>query len=353
MSSFDIFPSALLALFSFGLSYFSLKVCIWFAFQKDILDHPGPTKPHATPTPLLGGLGIVFSLLGSISIASICLPDFSLNIYFPLALLLFCLVGLRDDIRNSSIWGRVLKEVTICLLFSTFSPWKLTSLYGIFGIGELPLMISILLTSFVIFSLVNAHNLIDGSDGLSATIGMMSAILFASLFFRQGDFSFFILALLYLGALLAFFIFNFPPAKMFLGDAGSLSLGFIHSVFAIQFIESSPLSTELNPAYAPLVAISILILPIFDTIRVFSLRILKGQSPLRGDLQHFHHYLKEVGASARQILLSTVILTLCSFVMTLLIFSKLNFWIALLGLLAQSFIMIFICAKLLSIKNFK
>jgi UDP-N-acetylmuramyl pentapeptide phosphotransferase/UDP-N-acetylglucosamine-1-phosphate transferase len=178
----------------------------------------------------------------------------------------------------------------------------LNSLHGVFGIQQLPYLASVVLSVLIITFIVNAFNLIDGIDGLAAALGIMANGTFAILFFYLHQYQLAIVACAMAGAIIGFMRFNLTPAKIFMGDTGSLLIGLISSILAIKFIETSNFSTDSLPRVnsAPALTFAILIVPIFDTLRVFTLRILKGKSPFTADRNHVHHRLLELGLNHLQ-----------------------------------------------------
>ena len=179
---------------------------------------------------------------------------------------------------------------------------KITSLYGIFGIYELPYLASVILSIFTIIVIINAFNLIDGINGLSGSIGMLISVTFGYWFYLADRIELCIVAFALAGSILAFLKFNVTPARIFMGDTGSLLLGLVCSILAIEFIEAQ--STIENASIVlysgPAVAIAILILTLFDTLRVFFLRALDGKSPFYPDRRHIHHLLIDSGLSHMQ-----------------------------------------------------
>ena len=177
---------------------------------------------------------------------------------------------------------------------------RLDNFFGILGIYEIPYILSFLLTVFVFIALINAMNLIDGIDGLAGGIGMLASGIFGVWFFFNKQYALACLAASMSGGLLGFLRFNFSrTSKIFMGDTGSLIVGYLLTLFAVKFIDLN-VSARFDPnSYfsAPILAIVVLIVPIFDTLRVFILRIMSGKSPFIGDRNHLHHILIDIGMS--------------------------------------------------------
>jgi UDP-N-acetylmuramyl pentapeptide phosphotransferase/UDP-N-acetylglucosamine-1-phosphate transferase len=191
---------------------------------------------------------------------------------------------------------------------------RITSFQGIMGIHELPIGISYAFTFLVIVGITNAINLIDGLDGLAGTIVLIIASTFGWCFFHYGgagyeNYAF--VAVCLIGGILGFLRYNFHRATIFMGDTGSLVCGFIVSILTIQFIEMQAVASS------PSVAIGILFVPLFDTIRVFLIRILKGISPFTPDKNHIHHRILAMGF---QQISTVLILALINILVTIFVF---------------------------------
>jgi UDP-N-acetylmuramyl pentapeptide phosphotransferase/UDP-N-acetylglucosamine-1-phosphate transferase len=137
----------------------------------------------------------------------------------------------------------------------------------------------------------NAINLIDGLDGLAGSLTLTISAILGAYFYMNGNFSFAILAFCLMGAVAGFLRYNITRAIIFMGDTGSLVCGFLVSVMAIQFVELGTVES------APSIAVAILFIPVFDTARIFMIRIMKGQSPFNPDKNHIHHILSRAGLS--------------------------------------------------------
>jgi len=160
--------------------------------------------------------------------------------------------------------------------------------------------------------IINAFNLIDGINGLAASIGVLTAAAFGVWFYESGRGDFAVLSAALSGALVAFLYYNLTPARIFMGDTGSLLIGLTLSILSISFIESNRVwQADWSIQSVPAVAVGVLIIPLFDTLRVFTLRLLRGKSPFSPDKTHIHHLLLETGLSHTQ---STFLLVLVNLV---------------------------------------
>jgi UDP-GlcNAc:undecaprenyl-phosphate/decaprenyl-phosphate GlcNAc-1-phosphate transferase len=188
---------------------------------------------------------------------------------------------------------------------------------GVFGIYDLPYWPSITLSILTIILIVNAFNLIDGIDGLAGVTGILTNGCFAGLFIYMHQYDLAAVSLAMVGAILGFLKFNFTPAKIFMGDTGSMLIGLITVVMAIKFIELNKFTAIKSPEIfsAPALSVAILIGPIFDTLRVFILRISSGVSPFTADRKHIHHRMLMLGFSHLQTTL--ILITLNALCVTL------------------------------------
>lgn len=156
-------------------------------------------------------------------------------------------------------------------------------------------MVANAFSTITIVVIINAFNLIDGIDGLAGTLGVLSIGLFTVFFAVNGDYAYASIGTSMIGALCAFLIFNYPPARIFMGDTGSLLLGLTNAALVIKFIQIAPTAPVWSVDAAPAVGFAILFVPLFDTLRVFSFRILNGISPFTPDRNHLHHILLRLG----------------------------------------------------------
>jgi len=225
--------------------------------------------------------------------------------YVLAALAIIFLVGARDDLDPLTPSSKLIGQLFGVALLIFFAGIRLTSLHGLFGIYELPEIPSIILTATVFIFLINSFNLIDGIDALCGSINL------------AGDIPFALLALTSAGGTLAFLRYNISPSKIFMGDTGSLVLGTICTVMVIRFMETANVAPYVSITSVSTIAIGLLILPAFDTIRVFALRIWQGRSPFEPDKTHLHHMLLQTGLTHIQSSLVLLITAVCFFLMSL------------------------------------
>jgi UDP-N-acetylmuramyl pentapeptide phosphotransferase/UDP-N-acetylglucosamine-1-phosphate transferase len=300
----------LTAAVAFVITFLSIPVIISIANQKKLFDLPDARKIHCKPIASLGGIGIFggFFLATLLGISTHLNPEFQ---YFFAAATVIFFLGVKDDLMALSATKKFIGQIIAAAILIHLGGLKIESMHGLFGFNELPESFSIALSYMTIILVINAYNLIDGVDGLAGTLGMFSASVFGAYFFIAGMEAYALLAFSLAGSLGAFLIFNYHPAKIFMGDSGSLLIGLVNSILAIKFItvaDSSAVAIPLESAVA--IGISILLLPLLDTIRVFGLRILKGKSPFSPDRTHIHHLLLERGLNHRHITLLCLLLNM-------------------------------------------
>ncbi|MBE0649563.1 MAG: undecaprenyl/decaprenyl-phosphate alpha-N-acetylglucosaminyl 1-phosphate transferase [Bacteroidales bacterium] len=283
---------------AFIITYTSIPSILDVARLKNLYDVPNGRTSHHKTTPTLGGIAIFAGFI----ISSMIFLDIPKIPYFQFAMasaVIIFFLGLKDDISALSPLKKFIGEIIAAGIIIDLGGIRITTLHGFLGVYTLNPTFSDFLSLFVVVAIINAFNLIDGIDGLSSGVGILASIAFGTWFYLTGHIELAAMAAILVGALLAFFRFNFfsEVNKIFMGDIGSLLLGFILSIFAIEFNE---ISAAMNPSNvyfikaAPSVSIGILIIPIFDTVRVMMVRMMKGGSPFKPDKRHIHHYLLEI-----------------------------------------------------------
>lgn len=298
------------AALSFIITYFCIPAIIKVAIQKKLYDEPDERKVHTKVIPTLGGLGIfvgfILALLLGVNFAQN--PGFQ---FFAAAFIIIFFIGIKDDIVVISPLKKLIAQLISAAIIIHFGGVRLDNMYGFFGINEVPYIFSLVLTAFTMIVITNAFNLIDGVDGLAGGIGLVTSCIFGTVFYSTSQLALSVMAFSFAGGLFAFLIYNFSPAKIFMGDTGSLLLGTVSSILVIEFINTIGRGVEGIPAQAaPAIGIAILAVPLFDTLRVFTLRILSRRSPFSPDRTHIHHYLLDLGFSHRKIAISSAIATL-------------------------------------------
>lgn len=264
-------------------------------------------KQHDHGIPRLGGVAIFVSFIVTMLVFTMMDRSFPISYLLAASIVLF-VMGLKDDLSGVNSSTKFLIQIIVALILVVSGDIRITSMYGVFGIHELPLVLSSILSVLVIILIINSFNLIDGIDGLAGTIGILTNCIFAASFIYMHQYELAVISLIMVGSIIGFLRYNLTPAKIFMGDTGSLFIGLISVVMAIRLIELNKFETDMNsPFYStPALVVAILIIPIFDTLRVFFIRILNGTSPFTADRNHIHHRMLRLGFTHFQ---TTMILT--------------------------------------------
>jgi len=332
---------------AFLLTYITIPKIIGVVRYKKLLDEPNQRSSHIEVTPTLGGVAFYFSLMFSFFF----LKDYDQTkiIYhlFPGLTILF-IFGLKDDLVVLSPLSKLGAQFTAVYFILAHPELQINSLHGFLGYQEIPTYIAILLSAFLMIVVINAYNLIDGIDGLAAGIGIAISTIYASLFYFLDIDLFFYLALILIATLTAFLRYNLSPRKkIFMGDTGSLIIGFVLSIFTIKLltVNNQILASDLPFVIEnlPLVALVILIVPLFDTARVFTIRIFNKRSPFSADRNHLHHILIDLGLSHVQASILLVLFNLLFVVLFIYMAgtSKQDFLLMFLGIIALAMIYLF------------
>jgi len=284
----NIFFSFLTALL---ITFLAIPKLIHFAKKLSLLDTAGDRASHKGSTPFFGGIaiftGIICSLLFWTDIEDIQYILVSISIVF--------IVGIVDDLRQITAFKKLMGQISATLILIFLGDIQIESMHGVLGVYDLPVWIGTLFTIFVVIVITNGYNLIDGVDGLAGGIGLVSSFSFGviALINEQSDMA--IIAFTLMGALIGFLKYNFYPARIFMGDTGSLVVGMILSILAINCIQYGLVTETLKfPNKGPLLAIAFLAIPLFDSLRVFIVRVLKGDRPLIAGRDHIHHALLDL-----------------------------------------------------------
>jgi UDP-GlcNAc:undecaprenyl-phosphate/decaprenyl-phosphate GlcNAc-1-phosphate transferase len=314
---YDILLSFITA---FITSYYIIPSVINVSKVKHLFDEPGERRSHTESTPSLGGVAIFAGIIFSVIFWT---PNtyFGDLQYMLCAFVVIFLIGVKDDIVPMAPKKKLVGQLIAAGILVFKAGLRIDSLHGFFGINTIPNWISILLTIFTIIVIINSFNLIDGINGLSGSISTIICLALGIWFFLVDRNGLSILAFAVSGAVVAFLCYNFTPAKIFMGDTGALLLGLVCSILIIKFMSVNAEITLIKHPFAfkdaPVVAIGILILPLFDTARVFTIRVIRGRSPFSPDRLHIHHLLVDYGLSHMQ---ATGVLATATIVFMVLVF---------------------------------
>ncbi len=281
---------------AFLITFSAIPIIIRVAEMKHLFDLPDDRKVHANPVSPLGGIGIFAGFIMAFLIsAPIGYPELQ---YFAVAFLLIFFLGLKDDIIVLTPLKKFLGQLLAAFIIVYKGGILIDGMFGFMGMEKMPMLISLVFTYLTIVVITNSFNLIDGVDGLAGSLGLFTTLAFGIYFLLAQQPFYSVMAFCMAGSMGAFLIFNISPAKIFMGDTGSLLLGIVNSILVIKFIQVAtvPTATIYLPA-APAIGFAILFVPLFDTLRVFAFRILSRRSPFSPDRNHVHHLLLEKGCS--------------------------------------------------------
>lgn len=295
---------------SFFIVLFTTPVFIKIAYIKKLFDVPGEDrKLHKGIVPSMGGIMIFAGTIFSFTLFFPADQVHDFKYLIPCAIVLF-FVGVKDDIIGTAPVKKLIAHLIVAFIMVLMADIRLTSLHGLFGVKEIPLAASVFLSVFTYIVIVNAFNLIDGVDGLAGSVGFLVSLAFGIWFYLVHDEVYGVLAFSLAGAILGFLRYNLYPARIFMGDSGSLLIGFLIAVMAIELVEydKATLPETVKSLSKPLLAMTVLVIPLLDTARIFIYRSAKGMSPFQADKNHIHHKLLHLGLGH-----SGTVMTLVSF----------------------------------------
>ena len=305
------FTAVFVFLLSFSVAYFALPSVIYVVKQKNLMDSPNERSSHKEKTPTLGGISFFVSIVFTLMVfRPFDIDQVGINILSGVGVLFF--VGLKDDLVGVKPSTKIIGQIiaTLMLFFST--DLKITTLDGFLNITDIPYWTSVFISCAIVMAIVNSYNLIDGINGSASMVGMVIFSAFAYVFYDAEMYYYFLLSILCIGFLLAFLRYNLSNKnRVFMGDTGSMIVGFVLAVLAIKFFALDTTSLEsaiINPTNKVWVLLSIIFIPFFDTTRVFTTRIIRHGKPFKADRSHIHHviidYLKLSHAKASILLAS-------------------------------------------------
>jgi UDP-GlcNAc:undecaprenyl-phosphate GlcNAc-1-phosphate transferase len=313
--------SIIVFIIAFAVSSICIPLVIKLAIKKRLLGEYGEGRHvHKGYVPRLGGVAIYIGFLFSqlyffiSDSSSIENPKNYLLLLF--GVLMLFVLGILDDLVDLKAHLKFYVQLLVAVILVWNADIRVESFHGVLGLETLPIWFSYLFSILIITFFINAYNLIDGIDTLSSSIGMFVLVCFGLVFLYNGAYLETVLVFSVFGALLGFWFYNKPPAKIFMGDSGTLSMGLLMAYFAIR-VTDLPLDAE--GTISPVFAFVVLSYPAIDTLRVFTVRILNGRSPFSPDRNHIHHLLLDMGYShgkaTRIIILITLLLSVAAYLL--------------------------------------
>ena len=271
-----------------------------FAKRHGIVDNPNARKLQRVPVPVFGGVVVYSGILVGGLLLSVFLHS-NVVVWGMVAMTIMLVIGLWDDRKDISALLRLVIEIALVVAFMLITGVYIDDLHGLWGIHELEPWMGMLISVVAGVGTINAVNLIDGVDGYSSGYGMLSCTCFAIAFHEVWSIEMVCLTLIVIGALLPFFLHNVfgQKSRMFIGDGGTLMLGMLMVVMAFYGMSSRGKmdALESQGVCIPAFLIAVGCIPLFDTVRVMTMRILRGNSPFKPDKTHLHHLFIDMGYS--------------------------------------------------------
>lgn len=303
-------PSIISTAMAFLLAYLLIPQVIRLSIRWGWVDEPGGRKVHQEPIPATGGIAIVLATAMALLLNN---AVFSLMANFPVlisgSLLLFA-TGVWDDQKNLKASFKLIIQL-LCAAAAAANGIRLSSFYGLLGIYEIEPIWQYLISIIIITGVTNAFNLMDGIDGLAGGLAFINLTILSVLSFMLKQYPLFALLITMSGAILAFLRFNLHPAKIFMGDGGSLLLGFLIPCAGILLIETGHVDAPIEIHYTVLLVSAILVVPVFDSLRVYTWRLQRGNSPFKPDRTHLHHLVLQLGMNHKKAAIIIYCFELC------------------------------------------
>lgn len=340
-------------LIGLALVYYIIPIVVRLSILKNLYDVPNERKLNKTVIPNLGGVALFIgiTLATLLSIYKYSFPELR---YILAGMIIMFFIGIKDDILIISSRKKLMAQMLCAFIIIVPDNIRFTDLHGIIGINEINYSYSLILSFIFIVAIINAFNLIDGIDGLASAIGILASLILGSIFYQAKDYQFAILSFAATGSLISFFFYNVfgRKNKIFMGDTGSLILGLLFSVLIIRYNETS-LTMDLNAKnLSPVLSFAIVIIPVYDMMRLTITRIFQQKSPFSADINHIHHKILKLGFTH---LKTTVLLLTVNvfFIVIVYAFSFVNNNLLLLGLIVLASVFSLIPRMVYAIKKSK
>lgn len=295
MKTFD--QIIVFSIIAFLISFLLFPVFIKILKSLNWFDQPGTHKIHSATTPSMGGIPILFATTLAL-LMSLPLQQWLTMKYFFISIFLMFLIGLRDDVLALTPRQKLISQFLPVFVLVFLEQTKLVSFYEMNNGREFSVMIVYIISLLTVIIISNAYNLIDGIDGLAGTVGALALTFFGCWYYQANQPFLSLIALCFAASLVAFLLFNWQPSSIFMGDTGALTIGLVLSFFAIRFINDNyalPEGHEAKFQASISTAFCVLVVPLFDTLRVIIVRLSKMESPFHADQNHVHHRFLRLG----------------------------------------------------------
>ena len=338
--------TTIILLCSYLISFSVIPVLIYLNIIKKLSQKPNNRSSHSYSVPTLGGVAIFIGISITSALITALFGNYNeltTSITLNTALTILFFVGIKDDILEISSRKKFITQCITSLMVIGLTQTKITTFEGLLGIHNLHPLISVAFTLFVFILVINAFNLIDGIDGLASLLAIIICVCFGVFFLLNNKLADGFLSFSIIGATLAFLRSNFSQKrKIFMGDTGSMILGFLlayQSVTTLAINQGDALPYKLNNA--PIFILALLSFPLFDTLRVFIIRLKNKKSPFLADRNHLHHRLIDLGISHKKASLIIALYTVFIVSLTFLIKNlNINMQLILLTLLSTFILLI-------------
>lgn len=305
-----MFEIILCFLWALVISMFAIPSIIYVAERKQLLNFPNERTTHVVSVPRLGGLAIFSGFISAIMIFGQVTREVQ---YLLASCLVIFYIALKDDLVTVSAFKKFFVQILATGILVFIGDFRITNFHGLFGIFQLELGVSYAFTMVTVIAITNSINLIDGIDGLAGTLVLLIIVIIAStLYYYEIERPMILVSSSLAGSLIGFLRYNIKKANIFMGDAGSLVCGLSVSALLITFVEKVPESNS------PIIGMSIVFVPIVDTLRITVVRIFNGKSPFSSDKNHIHHKLLFAGLNSIAIVTTLCLLNLLAFIFFLL-----------------------------------
>ncbi len=335
------FLCCLSVIVAYLLSVRMYPVIIFLSRKKNLMDEPEERSMHSNKTPTLGGVGLFITFSLSIILFGIFMDlgrqDLIKLLTILAATIILLFLGIKDDLLMLSPRKKFSGQIISSAIVVFATDIRIDSLYGLFGVDNLPYIVSVLLSILVFIFIINAFNLVDGIDGLAGAIAIIVSLSFGLFFLLNDLFLMASISFILIGATIGFLQYNLSGTnKLFMGDSGTMFVGFLLAYQTMTFLGLNEITTlPFRVSNAPILVLAVLSYPILDTLRVFIIRIMQKRSPFSADRNHIHHRLLGLRLSHKQ---ATLVV---SFVNVLVI--ALTFLISGLYINLQLFILMVVC----------
>lgn len=290
----DFYIVLLLLLGSFFLTYQLIPKIISVSHYKKLMADPNERSSHSDSTPNLGGISFFITVMLSFYFLD-HMDRYNIIPSLIPGLTIMFIIGLKDDLTVLTATTKLMSQILASLFLVVHYKFEIYNLYGFMGITSLDPLHGAFIALFLMVAIINAFNLIDGIDGLASIVGLIIFFLFSFFFYQTRSFLILGICVVMMGCLAAFLRYNFSrKRKIFMGDTGSLIVGFIIAAVTIRLLSLPPEGLKLLPFQREnvfFVVGAILIIPMFDMTRVFFIRVREGRGPFSPDRNHIHHLI--------------------------------------------------------------